>query len=170
MTLLLRPFSACDYAAWRERQVDRCLRWLFGSPSADSHGVANARLVVDELAPADGLSGTYLESVMSDTEIVGWLWLSREDDALVVLDAQVEAPACDLLRLLTCRARTADARALVLDLMVGAPTMVALAEAGDFAASHLSMLTRLDFDTAECETAAPSLRLELPKIPVAGPR
>ena len=141
---MLLPFPAADYAAWREDQVERRRRWQFGPLCGELRGPIRARSAVDELAPADGLSGTYLHRVLADGEVAGWVWLSREDGDLVVLDAEVDAPAADLLALLEARARGADARALVLDRMADAPTTAALRAQAEFTVTSLTMVRTLD--------------------------
>lgn len=144
MTLLLLPFPAADYAAWREDQVQRRRRWQFGPLCGEARGPIRARSAVDELAPAEGLSGTHLHRVLADGEVAGWIWLSREDDDLIVLDAQADTRAQDLLALLEARARAAGARALVLDRMVDAPTPAALREQAEFTVTSQTMVRTLD--------------------------
>lgn len=140
MTLILLPFPAADYAAWREDQVERRRRWQFAPLCGDERGPVRARSAVDELAPAEGLSGTYLHRVLADDRLAGWVWLSREDGDLIVLDAEVDAPAGELLTLLEAHARSADARALVLDRMIAAPTTAALTAAAPFTVTSRTMM------------------------------
>ncbi len=144
MTLLLLPFPAAQYAAWREDQVERRRRWQFGPLCGEARGPIRSREAVDELAPAEGLSGTYLLRVLSDDDVAGWVWLSREDGDIVVLDAEVDAPASDLLALLETHARAAEAKALVLDRMAAAPTTAALAAAAPFEVTSQTLLRHLD--------------------------
>ncbi|WP_425955953.1 GNAT family N-acetyltransferase [Xylanimonas sp. McL0601] len=144
MTLQLLPFPAADYAAWRDAQVERRLRWQFGPLWSDAAAAAaQARIAVDELAPAEGLSGTHLLRVLSHQGEVGWVWLSRQDGDLLVLDADVRAPAGELLALLEAHARAGDATCLLLDRMVAAPTPAALAAEGGFTVVSQTMTLRL---------------------------
>ncbi|ACZ32021.1 GCN5-related N-acetyltransferase [Xylanimonas cellulosilytica DSM 15894] len=144
MNLQLLPFPAADYATWRAAQVERRRRWQFGPLwSDDDAATVQARAAVDDLAPADGLSGTYLHRVLGPGGDAGWLWLSRQDGDLLVLDAEIDAPAEALLALLEARARAADARQLVLDRMIAAPTTAALAELGAFTVLSQTMVLDL---------------------------
>ncbi|QAY69213.1 GNAT family N-acetyltransferase [Xylanimonas protaetiae] len=157
MTLQLLPFPAADYAAWRTAQVERRRRWQFGPLWADAAAAAaQARTAVAELAPEDGLTGTYLLRVLGDHGEAGWLWLSRQDQDLLLLDADTDAPADELLTLLETHARSADARQLVLDRMVAAPATAALAAADGFAVVSQTMALDL---TAEPSHAAPGVTL-----------
>ena len=151
--LLLLPFPAAQYASWREDQVERRRRWQFGPLCGEARGPTRARTAVDELAPVEGLSGTYLLRVLADDDVAGWVWLSREDGDLIVLDAEVDAPADELRDLLVAHARGADARALVLDRMVDASTTAALAAAAPFTVTSRTMMRRLD-STPPLEGAA----------------
>ena len=147
MTLQLLPFPAADYAAWRKAQVERRRRWQFGPLWSDcSVAAERARTAVEDLAPEDGLSGTYLHRVLDDSGDAGWLWISRQDGDLLVLDAEIESPAehqGDLLALLENRARAWDARQLVLDRMTAAPTTAAIADAGGFSVLSQTMVLDL---------------------------
>ena len=155
MSLQLLPFPAADYAAWRDAQVQRRRRWQFGPLwSDDAAAAAQAHTAVDELAPAEGLSGTYLFRVLGDDGEAGWVWLSRQDGDLLVLDAEVNAPAGELLALLEGHARAVDATALVLDRMVAAPTTAALAAAAEFTVVSRTMVLRLADDPQAGASAA----------------
>ena len=145
VTLQLLPFPAADYAAWRKVQVERRRRWQFGPLWADDGAAAaQARTAVDELAPAEGLSGTHLHRVLGGDGELGWVWTSRQGTDLLVLDAEVDAPAPGLLHLLETHARAGDAKQLVLDRMVAAPTTAALAEEGAFAPVSATMVLPLE--------------------------
>lgn len=152
MTLQLLPFPAADYAAWRRAQVERRLRWQFGPLwSDDAAAAAQARTAVEDLAPADGLSGTHLHRLLDHEGDAGWLWISRQDDDLLVLDAEIEAPAshqADLLALLETRARAWDARHLVVDRMTASPTTTAIAQAEGFSVLSQTMVLDLAQDAA----------------------
>ncbi|MCL2593933.1 MAG: GNAT family N-acetyltransferase [Promicromonosporaceae bacterium] len=159
MKLQLTPFPASAYAAWREEQVERRREWQFGPLCGEVRGGILARLAVDELAPAEGLSGTYLERVLGGEDVVGWLWLSRANGDLIVLDADVAAPAADLLALLECHARAGKSTTLVLDLMVQAPTMSALSALGGYETTSQTLLSRLDDGITGHEEEGPPVLL-----------
>jgi ribosomal protein S18 acetylase RimI-like enzyme len=147
VTLQLLPFPAADYAAWRTAQVERRRRWQFGPLWSDeAAAAARARTAVEDLAPADGLSGTHLHRLLDDDGDAGWLWISRQGGDLLVLDAEIESPAehrTDLLALLEGRARAWDARQLVLDRMTAAPTTTAIAQADGFTVVSQTMVLDL---------------------------
>ncbi|PZR51643.1 hypothetical protein DNL40_15330 [Xylanimonas oleitrophica] len=149
MTLQLLPFPAADYAAWRDQQVERRRRWQFAPLWADGEtAAAKARAAVDHLAPAEGLSGTQLHRVLDDDREVGWVWLARHPGDLLVLDADVDAPADELLALLESHARAGDATLLLVDRMAGAPTPTALVAAGAFVPTASNMVLELGTVTA----------------------
>ncbi|WP_162616444.1 GNAT family N-acetyltransferase [Xylanimonas allomyrinae] len=150
MTLQLLPFPAADYAAWRTAQLARRRRWQFGPLCGDEEAAAvQARTAVDELAPAEGLSGTKLHRVLDDDGDAGWVWLSRQESDLLVLDAEATCPADALLVLLESHARAGDATAIVLDRMAAAPTTAALAAVPGFTTVSQTMVLDLSAGPGE---------------------
>jgi GNAT superfamily N-acetyltransferase len=159
VTLQLLPFPAAEYPAWRELQVERRRRWQFGPLWLDDAAAAErARSAVEQLAPTAGLSGTHLHRVLDDDREAGWIWLARHPGDLLVLDAHVDAAAGQLLGLLEVHARAGDADLLLLDRMVGAPTLDALAAAGGFTPAASNMVLELGERPAASEPG-PAVRL-----------
>ncbi|RZS62166.1 acetyltransferase (GNAT) family protein [Xylanimonas ulmi] len=155
VTVQLLPFPAADYAAWRAAQVERRRRWQFTPLWADdAAATAQAREAVDELAPAEGLSGTQLLRVLDSDGDDGWVWLMRQERDLLVLDAESDAPPDRLLALLEAHARAASATALILDRMVAAPTTAALAAQGGFTVVSQTMALDLA-DAVDTEDGPP---------------
>ncbi len=163
MTVQLVPFPAAEYGAWRSRQVERRRRWQFAPLWSDADAAhARARAAVDDLAPADGLSGTYLMRVLGGDGEAGWLWLTRQGGDLLVLDAEMAEPeetAAEVLGLLVHHARGGNASYLVLDRMVAAPTMAALAKAGEFRVESQTMALDLTRDAPAGPAAARDVEL-----------
>lgn len=169
MTLQLVPFPATDYPDWRDLQVERRARWQFGPLWSDAEvAQARARAAVDGLAPAAGPSGTDLHRVLDDDRDVGWVWLVRRSEELLVLDADIDAPADQVLALLESQARAGGAALLLVDRMAGAPTPTALAGTGAFTVTASNMALRLGAgaDPRTDPSAGPTADLPVRLVPM----
>jgi GNAT superfamily N-acetyltransferase len=160
VTLQLVPFPASRYAEWRTDQVERRYRWQF-LPLWGDEATARERAAaaVDQLAPAEGLSGTQLHLVIDDEGEAGWVWTVRHPGDLLVLDASVRAPAEALLAVLESHARSGGAEVLLVDRMDPAATTTGLTAAAGFRPAGVTMALDLGGpDTVEAASAA-SVRL-----------
>jgi GNAT superfamily N-acetyltransferase len=156
VTLQLVPFPASRYADWRTDQVERRYRWQFLPLWGDAATARERALAaVDQLAPADGLSGTQLHLVIDDEGEAGWVWTVRHPGDLLVLDAEVRAPGDALLAVLESHARSGDAEVLLVDRMDHAATTTALTAAAAFRPAGVTMALDLGApDTVEAASAA----------------
>ncbi|MFP3713290.1 GNAT family N-acetyltransferase [Puerhibacterium sp. TATVAM-FAB25] len=156
MTLQLVPFPASRYADWRTAQVELRYRRQF-LPLWGDEATARERALaaVDQLAPVDGLSGTQLHLVIDDEGEAGWVWTVRHPGDLLVLDAEVRAPADALLPVLEAHARAGGADVLLVDRMDHAATTTALTAAAGFRPAGVTMVLDLgDPGTVEAPEAA----------------
>jgi GNAT superfamily N-acetyltransferase len=156
VTLQLVPFPASRYADWRTEQVERRYRWQFLPLWGDAATARErAEAAVDQLAPADGLSGTQLHLVIDDEGEAGWVWTVRHPGDLLVLDAEVRAPADALLPVLEAHARAGGAEVLLVDRMDHAATTTGLTAAAGFRPAGVTMALDLgDPGTVDAPEAA----------------
>lgn len=157
--LALVPMPQQEYAAWRPLEVERRLRWMYlpllaHEPTARER----AEAAVTELltggtttdGPADQPPAVVWQVVDGAGVARGWVCLRSGTD-LQVVDAEVDADPAALLRLLTEHA--AGATHLLLERMVGVPTMDALAGAAAFVPTASNMA--LDLRSPGSPSAAP---------------
>lgn len=149
MTLALAPFLE-SYDDWLVAERERRVRLALLPMLADEE---LARSRAEQIVPREPADGTELQSVRRADAVAGWLWV-RRDRGLEVLDADVDAPAEELLGLL--RAEAGDG-VLLLDRLVGAETADALAALPGWSPAATHMVIEV--------AAAPSEgRLRLSKI------
>lgn len=146
----LVPMPEPEYAAWRTLETERLMRWMYLPLLADpatarQRAEADLARLLDGGAATDGGPGGPSAQVCRVVDAGGtargWVFLRGGATDLSVIDAEAEIAPDVLLALLTERA--AGAARLLLQRMVGVPTLEVLAGAGRFVPTASNMVLDL---------------------------